>query len=257
MSQLLDKLDRAGDRFIQPLGFGGAAKREPVSPILVLGAIEVGQSDSVAKANTAALDGAVIIATEKTTKAALDKTSKLVNSLMFGVWGDSPQPKEIKGADFEIFSSSSTPLTSLSANERTFVMSIDLELDEGLIRAIDLLPVCAFIIQIPEVKALTINHLLQIGRVSTATSKPIFLHLTSIPLAGDLKDLKDAGIAALVINLQNNSAKEFSELRESLLNLPQKTLDKDRRKVNSSLSHTINNNDENSLPEPDDDFEED
>ena len=51
MSQLLDKLDRAGDRFVQPLGFGGSSKREDVSPILVLGAIEADQTDETKIAN--------------------------------------------------------------------------------------------------------------------------------------------------------------------------------------------------------------
>ena len=91
MSQLLDKLDRAGDRFVQPLGFGGSSKREDVSPILVLGAIDANQTDETKKANIAKLDGVVIKATDKTTKAALDKSPKLLSPLMFGVWSATPQ----------------------------------------------------------------------------------------------------------------------------------------------------------------------
>ena len=250
MSQLLDKLDRAGDRFVQPLGFGGSSKREDVSPILVLGAIDANQTDETKKANIAKLDGVVIKATDKTTKAALDKSAKLLSPLMFGVWSATPQSKEIKGIDFEIFDDSSTTVGSLTADERTFLMTVDLGIDEGLTRAIDLLPVNAFIIQILGGNELTIDHLLQIGRISTATSKPVFLHLSSIPLDDELRGLRDVGIAALIIDLQDNSIEEFAKLHTSLLALPQKTLDRDQRKVNSSLSNRIST-------DPDDEYEED
>ena len=44
MGKLTDKLERAEKGAGQPLGFGGAAKRESIAPLLLLGAVAAGDA---------------------------------------------------------------------------------------------------------------------------------------------------------------------------------------------------------------------
>ena len=257
MSLLLDKLDRAAERFVQPLGFGGSAKREPVSPILVLGAFEANGGSQPQKTKKELLDGAVIRTTNTTKKSVLEKTTKSLGDLMFGTWSESPQAALTKGADFEIFSSPLTSLAVLSDNDRTFIMNIELSLDEGLIRTIDVLPVSGFVIQLNNVPQLTLEHLMQIGRISTATSKPVFLHLSSIPAEADLSSLRDIGIAALIVELENNSDDAFMKLNKALKNMPQKPNERENRKVNSSSPYTLSKDTTDVTPDDNHEWDDD
>ncbi|MDA1036622.1 MAG: hypothetical protein O3B65_07065, partial [Chloroflexi bacterium] len=132
MGELLDKLERASKGTVQALGFG-AAKREKVAPMLLIGAIAPGDDAQAKLASDSALD-AVIVTGQGATKANVDKSVKAATGLTIGVWQDEASAEDVAGSDYQVFSSDATPIGALGGENRTNVMQVSPELEDSLLR---------------------------------------------------------------------------------------------------------------------------
>ena len=220
MGELIEKLERAERGAAQPLGFG-AAKRVPVAPMLLLCAADAGDAAQAKTAAASEADGAIIVARGAKWKAAFEKSAKALAGMTLGAWTEEGLSEAPAGADFEAFSSAATPAGAIAGEGRCIVMSVDPELDDGLLRTIGMLPVDAFVVALGA--PLTVAELMRFGRVRGATSKRVFAHLPAAPSIAEAEQLRDAGASALVVDAKGRSADEFRETLAMLRELPRKS----------------------------------
>ena len=221
MGKLTEKLERAEKGAGQPLGFGGAAKRESVAPVLLLGAVAAGYATQAEAVTASGIDGALITGAGSATKAALGKSTKALGETLFGVWTDEGQAEEAGGVDFQVFSSDETPAGALTGEGRTLIMQVQPELPDSLLRTVDQLPVDAFLVSLDT--PLTVAQLMRLARVRGATSKRLLVHLDALPAKADAEQLRDAGASALVVDAAGQTADTFRETLAMLRELPRRS----------------------------------
>ena len=254
MGELLDRLERAAKGTIQPMGFGGGAKREKVAPILLLGTVAAGNDAQAKLVGEAELDGVIVLGRESAKKTDIDKTVKALKKSVIGLWRDEAPPEDQPGTDFQVFSSVDTPMGALAGEERTNVMQIEPELDDSLLRTIDYLPVDAFLVSLTDTTSLTLSQLMRLARVRGVTSRWIFVHLAVLPSKAELEELRELGVSAIVVDLASHDAAALKGCREAMLELPH--VPPDRKKSHNvatlpsvGLSRTARPRE----PEPDED----
>ena len=220
MGKLVEKLERAEKGAGQALGFG-AAKRESIAPVLLLGAVAAGNAAQAKAVTASGIDGALLTGIGNAKQAAVGRSVKAFGETLFGVWTDEGQPEEAGGADFQVFSSDATPAGALTGEGRTLVMQVQPELPDSLLRTIDQLPVDAFLVALDA--PLTVAQLMRLARVRGATSKRLLVHLGALPAKADAEQLRDAGASALVVDAAGQTAAAFGETLAMLRELPQKS----------------------------------
>ena len=184
MSKLIDKLERASRGSGTPMGFGGAARKEKVAPVLLLGSAKLDQENEVGRVVEAGLDGALLMAAPTSSSKQVASAAKLMKGLPWGLWQPGATPTEAEKSDFQVIASEATPLAMLAGDDRTNVMALAPEMGDSLLHAIDDLPVNAFLLSIDGTSGLTVGQLLQIGRVRRFTSKYLLLHPGRYAVAG-------------------------------------------------------------------------
>lgn len=226
MGELLDKLEKASKGTVQALGFG-AAKREKIAPMLLIGAVASGDDAQAKLAAEAGVD-AVIVVGSGATKAAIDKSVKAAKALTIGVWQDEASADNVAGSDFQVFSSDATPIGSLGGEERTNVMQVSPELEDSLLRTIDFLPVDAFLVSLADSPKLTISQLMRLGRIRGVTSHWLLAQLADLPTKEELEQLRDLGVAAIVVDMAGRTAKDLAACKATLLDLPHEHADRNK-----------------------------
>ena len=254
MGQLIEKLERAERGAAQPLGFGGAAKRQSVAPVLLLGAVEAGDAAQAKAVAASGIDGALIAALGAQRKAAVEKSAKALGEMTFGVWTEEGRDAPPAGADFEVFSSPATLAGAIAGEGRTIAMRVEPELDDGLLRTIGLLPVDAFLVTLAA--PLTLAELMRFGRVRGATSRRVFAHLPAPPSKAEAEQLRDVGASALVVDAKGRSAEAFRETLAMLRELPRRS-PRGRDRSGATIPQPGRTEAAGAAPPPDDDDDDD
>jgi len=254
MGQLLDKLDRAAKGTVQPLGFGAASKREEVAPMLLIGVVAPGDDAQAKLVLDASLDAAIVLGLGST-KANVEKSAKSLKDTTTGVWQDEATTKDTAGTDFQVFSAGSTPIGSLGDENRTNVMQVDPEMDDSLLRAIDYLPVDAFLVSLTDTETLTLNQLMRLGMVRGVTSRWILAHLAMLPVKEELEQLRELGVSGIVVDVAGKTAKALKECRQALLELPHEQPERNKSRSVATLPSVglRPRSEPTPAPEPDDD----
>ncbi len=235
MGQLLDKLEQASRGAAQPLGFGRGPARPKIAPLLLLGAVDPGDSAQTQLAAEADLDAVIVLAAKPAKKADIDRAVKALKQTTVGVWREQAQPGGHPGADFQVFSSEATPIGALGGEDRTNVMQIVPEADDSLLRTIEHLPVDAFLVSLADADSLTVRQLMRLGRVRGVTSRWLLAQLSTLPAKDELEQLREVGVAGIVIGLAGRAAAELSACREALLALPHQPPERQRRRSTATL----------------------
>jgi hypothetical protein len=257
MGDLLDKFERASKGTVQPLGFGGAAKRETVAPVLLLGVIDAGDDAQAKLANDVGLDAVIVAGRGTAKKADVDKSIKAAKGLTIGVWSDEAAEKDPDDTDFQVFTSESTPIGSLGGENRTNVMQIVPELEDGLLKTIEHLPVDVFLVSLVDAEKLTVSQLMRIGRVRGATSRRLLAHLAKLPSQAELEQLREAGIEGIVVDLANQDAAALTACKTALLELPHDIPERNKHRNVATLPTGLRGPapSRQAEPEPDEDDE--
>jgi hypothetical protein len=238
MGDLLDKFERASKGTVQPLGFGGASKREKVAPMLLLGAIDAGDDAQAKLAVDAGLDAVIVAGRGVAKKADVDRSIKSSKGLTVGVWVDEAAASNPAGSDFQVFSSVATPIGSLGGENRTNVMHVVPELEDGLLKTIEHLPVDVFLVSLADADKLTISQLMRLARVRGVTSRWLLAHLATLPTQAELEQLREAGIAGIVVDLAKQDAKGLKECMAALLELPHEIPERNKHRNVAMLPTT-------------------
>ncbi len=223
MSQLIDKLNRVSQTVPQPMGFTVV---QPVSPkpklLLIASLTQVnvdGLTDYVAGA-----DGGLLHMHQSSETKALQEVSQTISNIPWGAWlRDSGQP-EIKqimkaGCDFVVFPAAKTSLAIIQSGAVGRILEIEASLSDGLLRAIDKLPVDAVLIagELREDHFLTWHHLMLFQHFANLLTKPLLVAIPSNVTANELQALWDAGMDGVIVEVEvGQPAGRVNKLRQAI-----------------------------------------
>ena len=235
MSKLLDRLERVNRGPTASLGFGAAARAQKVRPMAIIGALSDPGKAVEGASNLAKIgaDGALIDG------LAPEEIKKQLAQALDGVpWGvrvpglDSERMSHYKeqGCDFLAFEAGKASLEALGEADTAYILSIQPDTDDRLLRAIEGLPVDVVLLPFKSVDPpLTLEHLLTISSVRRAFSKYLLLELAGTPTSKEMEALRDVGVNGLLVDTTAISAEKLEGLHEELLALPRRKRDRGDR----------------------------
>ena len=215
MSRFIDKLNHVSLAVSQPLGFRTAqsiSEKPRMQLIASLAQVEVNSlADSLAGADA----GLLRISKPGSGAKTLQKMCRAVPDIPWGGWlgeVDSGGIKELvkAGGDFVVFSAANTPLAMLQDDEVGKVLEVETSLSEGLLRAINELPVDAVLIAGQQEKgySLTWHHLMLFQHLANSITKPLLVSIPSSITADELQVLWEVGVNGVVIEAEAEQAGE-------------------------------------------------
>lgn len=226
MSRLLDKIDKLGRGAITPIGFGTHVAQEK-SPAMLLIVLTRANLFKGRMKIQRFCDGFIIRGSEFSSTTA--KGSKELGDVLWGGWpetlksGDAESLQE-KGGDFLVLQGDTIPLEALAEGEMGRILHVSLNVTDQFLRTLDDLPIDAVLLELTDETSvpLALEHLVQIATIRTMISCPLMIVRPCEPSQQEIIALRNAGVEALVIDIEKASPKELELLHNSLLNLPQK-----------------------------------
>ncbi len=222
MSRFVDRLNQLSRAEPQPIGFRTAQPVSPKLKIQLVASLAQEGVESLANYVTGADAGLLRISKISSGTKTLQKMSQAVPDIPWGGWLQASGRGEIKqmtkaGCDFVVFPATNTPLTILQNDEVGKILEVEASLSEGLLRAVNELPIDAVLIagEQGEGYFLTWQHLMLFQRFADLLTKPL---LASIPLdvtAGELQALWEAGVDGVVVEVMAGQPQDrLKELRQ-------------------------------------------
>jgi len=238
MSQLIDKLNRVSQTVPQPIGFTVAQPVSPKPKLLLIANLTQVNVDGLADYVVGA-DGGLLHMPQSSKAKALQEVSQAISDIPWGVWlRDSGQP-EIKqsmkaGCDFVVFPAAKTSLAIFQNETVGRILEIEASLSDGLLRAIDDLPVDAVLIagELREDYFLTWHHLILFQHFANLLTKPLLVSIPSNVTTNELQALWEAGVDGVIVEVE---AKSVSKLRQAIDKLTFPT--RKRRRGEALLPH--------------------
>ena len=243
MSKLLDKLDKAAQGETKPFGFAAAMSKSTLPQMLTIARTKF---DIEAKSIPAIDTDAVLLSVDDASKA-IDCIKKLRKGKLPVIWGIEAAAISKKeadqlvktGCDFIVLKLASPSPALMSDESLAKVVQISPSIDDSMIRAINLLPVDAVMVQEDDqAPAVTVESLMQYSRIAAMIQQPLLLSI-SLKLEKDsLETLRDIGINGLVFDWSGASSnKKIAELKEAIAGLPEPKKKKKKR-ANATLPST-------------------
>ena len=243
MSKLIDKLNQAAKAVPQPMGFR-AAKPALMKPkmLLIASLIQANNVGRLADYITGA--DAVLLPTAKLSPRAttLQKIAKAVSDIPWGGWLADTGRREISpmmetGCDFVVFPAS-TALATPQDDEIGKILQVEASLGEGLLKAVNELPVDAVLIadEPEKERSLTWHRLMLFQRFADLLTKPLLITAPLNVTANELQVLWKTGVDGVVVEVGiGEPVGRLEELRKVIdkLTFPART----RGKTEALLPH--------------------
>ncbi len=221
MSQFIDKLNQSLQAVPQPVGFRTAL---PISPkpkmLLVASLVKTnieGLTDYVAGADA----GVLPIAKPTSEVNTFKKMSQAVPAIPWGGWLRSDdfgniEPLAKVGCDFVVFPVT-TPLAILQSNDMGKILEVEASLSEGLLKAVDELPVDAVLIDGEKKEGLTWHNIMLFQRFADLSTKPLLVSIPSKVTANELQTLWEVGVNGVIVEIGvGQPVKRISKLRQAI-----------------------------------------
>jgi len=223
MSNFIDILNQKTRDETQSIGFTQRAQTPHKAKIQLVAGLAQENAASLADRVTGADAGLVIISKATAGIETLQKVSKAQPDIHWGGWLSDSSPTKTKqlskaGIDFMVFSSDDTP-TSNENDKTGKILAVDASLNEGLLRAINELPLDAVLITEGEKQIQTINwqYLMLFRRFADLLTKPLLASVPSQVTASELKVLWDAGVRGVVMEVDpKQPADRFTKIRREI-----------------------------------------
>ena len=206
MSKLIDKLSLVSQAGFQPMGFR-AVQAVPQKPRMLLIA-SLAQVDVTPLADYMAGADAALLQIPKSGSGvkSLKEIGQAMSDIPWGGWLKDIGREGIgqmveAGCDFVVFQAANTSLAILQDDEVGKILEVEALLDEGLLRAVDDLPVDAVLITGEQEKNyfLTWHHLMLFRRCAGLLTKPLLVSIPSDVAASELQALWEAGVGGVVV----------------------------------------------------------
>jgi len=203
VSKLIDKLNQMSKGGSKPIGFRAAPSASTKTKMLLIASLaQAGEVSRLADSLGGA--DAVLIGKAGSGAKTIQKAAQSLPDIPWGLQLDD-LGKEIKpvmeaGCDFIVFPANAT--LAISEDDGVGkILQVEPSLSEGLLRAINALPVDAVLIasEPGEELRLTWHHLMRFQRFADLLTKPL---LASVPLgvtAGELQALWKTGVDGVVV----------------------------------------------------------
>ena len=208
MSRLIERLNQVSQTIPQSMGFKSTPQVLPKPRMLLIAELAQanvdGLADCVAGADAGLLHISNLIEGAKT----LVEVCQVVTDIPWGGWlrdvgqGGMKQMVEA-GCDFVVFPPANTSLAILQDDKLGKIIQVEASLSEGLLRAIDRLPVDAVLTAVEQEGEyfLTWHHLMLFQRFADLLTKPL---LVSVPLnvtANELQTLWETGVEGVMVKV--------------------------------------------------------
>jgi hypothetical protein len=208
MSRFIDKLNEASRTTLQPMGFKAVPSAASKPGMLLVASLA--EADVARPAEYVAGADAVLLPISMLTSKAktIHKLSQLVPDIPWGGWLGDIYQKEAEqvvksGGDFVVFPAADTSLAILQGEGVGRVLEVEASLSEGLLRAVNDLPVDAVLITSQHKKDyfLTWHHLMLFRCFADLLAKPLLVSIPSNVVADELQALWAAGVDGVVVKV--------------------------------------------------------
>lgn len=222
MSRFIDKLNQLSRAAPQPMGFGTKQPTSPQPKIQLVASLAQERVDRLTGHVAGADAGLLRIARLASGVKTLQGLSKAVSDIPWGGWllgsGQEEMAKMTKvGVDFLVFPATDTPLAIPQDDEAGRILEVEASLSEGLLRAVNQLPVDAVLIAGEQRDGyfLTWHHLMLYRRSADLLTKPLLVSIPSEVTSAELQTLWEAGVAGVVLEVTVGQPQgRLAELRQ-------------------------------------------
>lgn len=206
MSRFIDKLNRLSRPEPQPMGFGTKQPTSPKPKIQLVASLTQESAESLTDYVAGADAGLLRISKPGSGAQTLQKISQAMPDIPWGGRLQGSSLGKIKqtakvGGDFVVFPAVNTPLVLLQNDEVGKILEVEASLGEGLLRAVNELPIDAVLITGKERDFLTWQHLMLFQHFADLLTKPLLVSIPSNVAAGELQALWEAGVDGVVIEV--------------------------------------------------------
>jgi len=220
MSRLIDKLNQVAQGVPQPMGFRVAPPASQKPKMLLIASLTGTSVGNLADCVSGADGGLMSVSRSSGTKA-LHKASQAVPDIPWGGWLTDGTQAGIEqmmtaGCDFVVFAAADTSLAITQHDEVGKVLAVEASLGDGLLRAIDVLPVDAVFVtgEQGDDYFLTWHHLMLFQRFASVLTKPLLVAVPSGVTADELQVLWETGVDGVVVEAGRGRSKgRIGELR--------------------------------------------
>ncbi len=225
MSKLVKKLRQIKESADQPLGF----KRTSILPSQqMLLIVALPQRDSVAWLAKAEVD-AISIHSQDLEQGVqtLRQVANSVGDIPCGLWPETMTEEGMKqlreaGGDFLIFEASKAAAILLQEEELGKVLKVDLPQDEGLMSALNQLPIEVVLLEVKrEGEVLTISDLIYCQWLAGLVDKPLLVATQQEMTDKEIRSLWEAGVDGVVVEIKEKQLQErLTRLSQAIKALP-------------------------------------
>jgi len=241
MSKLIDKLNQAAKAVPKPMGFRTARPASAEMKMLLIASLA--QATDVERMADSIADADAVLITKVSSGAkTLQRMAESVPDIPWGLWlGDIGRrgitPMIEVGCDFVVFPAS-TALIIPEDEKLGKILQVEASLSEGLLRAVNELPVDAVLIaNEPAVESsLTWHHLMLYHRFDDLLTKHLLVSIPSNVTANELQLLWKTGVDGVVVAVEiGQPVEKLKELCQTIdkLTLPPRQ----RKKVEALVPH--------------------
>ncbi len=206
MSRFIDKLNQLSRGGLQPIGFRTRQIAPPKPKIQLVASLAQESAESLTGHVAMADAGLLRISKLSSGAEVLQKISQALPDIPWGVWLQGSGQGGIKqmtkaGYDFVVFPATDTPLAIIENAEVGKILEVEASLSEGLLRAINELPIDAVLItgEQREEQFLTWQHLMLFQRFADLLNKPLLASIPAKVTGGELQALWKAGVIGVVV----------------------------------------------------------
>lgn len=259
MSRLIDKFHEASKVAAPPMGFRAARPATATPKILLITSLEAGELEKHADYLDAADAVLVRFIDTNLTVKAVQKIGSVLPDVSWGLYladGDTKKVTAMEaGADFVLFPSDSQVADTPKDDKTGKILQVESSMDDGLLRAINDLPVDAVLAADAfegEAPALVWHQLMIFQHLANLISKPLIIPVPASIGEKELKALWDAGVDGIILEADKAGEAGLKQLRQVIDKLPPRAGRK-RGKVSVVLPRTPG---EAPAPAPPDEEEE-
>ncbi len=245
------------------MGFRTGRTAEARPKVILIASVEAGTGEIP----TDSLDGAdgVLLRSGKSTLNAksLQKTASSLPDLPWGLYLEDDDGKKAAaaveaGGDFLVFTAASEIIATPKEEKTGKILQIDSSMDDGLLRAVNDLPVDAALItdEAESHSPLVWHQLMIFQHLSNLLSKPLIIPASADITEKELKALWDAGMDGILVETDATKTEALKDLRKIIDNLPARAGRK-RGKIEARLPHAVSEEAQPVIPEQEEEEEED
>ena len=224
MSKLIQRIERLGKDTPAPIGFGAAARRQPMPTMVLLAATAV--PDAVADLGGASLDG-VIFRGNGVDAASASQAMKALPDVPWGAQANTLTADDVgmlveAGADFVSLTGLTSALDAVRDEDVGRLLVIPVDLKEEHARSLEVMPVDAVVYADAVASPLTLEVLMHLATARCEIGRPFLLPVHGALSAWELECLREIGVEGVVADLETTGADALSALSDAIRALPRR-----------------------------------